>query len=159
MLSFDEKGKTPIKHYGGRRWQADGAYRIPYKQKVKGLFDLFLTVDVHTGKRHYRFYDWKNSFIVIEFMDWVANVVYAGKDVYMILDGWSAHKSAAIKAFVSMCPRLHLVPLPTCSSWMNDVERDFSRIQREVLDNSNTNSPRELMTLMGSYIEKELDSS
>ena len=29
ILSFDEKGKTPIKYYGGRKWIAENHYRIP----------------------------------------------------------------------------------------------------------------------------------
>lgn len=42
VLSFDEKGKTPIKKFSGRRWTNDKQYRIPYAQKVKGLVGILL---------------------------------------------------------------------------------------------------------------------
>jgi hypothetical protein len=51
----------------------------------------------------------------------------------------------AFYAYADLQLRLHLVPLPTCSSWMNPIEQDFSRIQRDVLDNSNFSCPKEAM--------------
>jgi hypothetical protein len=62
-------------------------------------------------------------------------------------------------AYADLQPRLHLIPLLTCSSWMNDIERDFSHIQRDVLDNSDFSCPREVMNMISAYIEKELNSS
>jgi len=158
ILSFDEKGKTPIKHFPGKMWTGEKNYRIPYGQKVRGLVDLFAVKNIHTGKRHYKFYDWKNSFIVIDFIDWILKDVYPDNDIYIIHDGWSAHRSNAFRSYADLQPRLHLVPLPTCSSWMNDIERDFSRIQNEVLDNSNFDSTRDAINTISVFIEKELNS-
>lgn len=154
VLSFDEKGKTPVKQYGGVKWN-NGKYHVPYNQKVKALFDLFMVRNIHTGERFHRFYEWKNSFIVIDYFDWILQEIYPQKEIYIILDGWSAHTSNMTKAYVDLQPRLHLVYLPTCSSWMNPIERDFSRIQREVLDNSNFETPQESRTLISQFIENE----
>jgi transposase len=156
VLSFDEKGKTPVKKYGGKRYIRGSKYRIPYHQKVKGLYDIFVVKNVHTGKRHFRFYDWKNSFIVIDFFEWILREIYPVENVYIILDGWSAHKSQAIKAFVDLNSRLKLAYLPSCSSWMNPIERDFSRIQAEVLDNSDFATPKQSMEVVSAFIQKEL---
>jgi len=65
-LSFDEKGRTPVKQYTGAKWTNDKYYYAPYTQKVKGIFDIFAAQNIHTGKRHHKFYDWKNSYIVID---------------------------------------------------------------------------------------------
>jgi transposase len=111
--------------------------------------------NIHTGERFHRFYEWKNSFIVIDYFDWILQEIYPQQDIYLILDGWSAHRSNMTRAYVDLQPRLHLVYLPTCSSWMNPIERDFSRIQREVLDNSNFETPQESRTLISQFIEKE----
>ena len=159
VLSFDEKGRTPVKQFGGIKWTKDNYYRIPYNQKVKGLFDIFMAVNVHTKQRHFRFYMWKNSFIVIDYFEWLLSEIYPEEDVYIILDMWSAHKSYAVKVFADLHPRLNLVYLPTCSSWMNPVERDFSRIQREVLDNSNFESTSDARRMVYLFIEKELNSN
>ena len=126
---------------------------------MKGLFDIFAVKNIHNEKRHYRFYSWKNSFIVIDFIEWLLYQVYPDKEVYIILDGWSAHRSNMFFAYADLQPRLHLVPLPTCSSWMNPIERDFSHIQRDVLDNSDFSCPTEVMNMVSDYFEKELNSN
>ena len=148
-----------MKQYGGWKWTNEQHYRVPYAQKVRGLFDLFAAKNIHTGMRHHRFYTWKNSFIVIDFVNYLLYTIYPEKDLYLILDGWSAHKSKAFQAYADLQPRLHLVPLPTCSSWMNDIERDFAHIQRDVLDNSCFSCPKEAMDMISVYIEKELNSN
>lgn len=159
VLSFDEKGRTPIKIFGGKRWCEEKNYRVPYRQKVKSLLDIFAAKNIHTGSRHYGFYGWKNSFIVIDFIDWLLYDVYPNNDVYVILDGWSAHRSGAFCSYADLQPRLHTVPLPKCSSWMNEIERDLSRVQVEVLDNSNFESSKEMMEVVSAFFEKELNSS
>ena len=134
-------------------------YRIPYAQKVKGLFDIFAVKNVHSGERHCKFYDWKNSFIVVDFLEWVLHKVYPNQIVHLILDGWSCHKSKAFKAFADLEERLSLHYLPTCASWLNPIERDFSRIQQGLLDNSNFQNPVEAINQITQFIEKELVKS
>lgn len=158
VLSFDEKGKTAIKTYGGQKYIFGGYYHIPYGQKVKGLCDLFSARNLHTGKRHYWFYDWKNSFIVAEVLEKLLEI-YPEKYIYIIWDGWSAHTSNYTQAFVDLHSRIKILPLPTRASWLNPVERDFSKIQRFCLNNSNFQTVKEGMQAIGTYIEKELCSN
>lgn len=158
MLSFDEKGKTAVKKYGGQCFKFRGYYHIPYGQKTKGICDLFAARNMHTGKVHHYFYDWKNSYIVIDFLEKLMQI-YEGKDLYIIWDGWSAHKSEATKAFIDLHPRIKILPLPTRASWLNPIERDFSKIQRFALNHSNFGSVSELIGVVGDYITKELSSS
>jgi len=42
---------------------------------------------------------------------------------------------------------------------MNPIERDFSHIQRDALDNSDFPCPKETMDMVSDYIEKELNSN
>lgn len=151
VLSFDEKGRTPVKKFGGSMWLSEKYYYIPYNQKVKGLFDLFAAKNIHSGEIHYRFYDFKNSFIVIDMFEYLLSI-YPDKHLYIILDNWSAHRSNVIKIFEDLNPRVTLVYLPFSASWMNDIERDFSRIERQVLKNSNFSSVREVMTAIKRFI-------
>ena len=154
LLSFDEKGKTAIKVYGGQKYVFTGYYHIPYGQKVKGICDLFMARNLHTGKRHYTFYDWKNSFIVTEFLEKLLEI-YPDMDIYIIWDGWSAHRSEHTKMFLDLHPRIKILPLPTRASWLNPVERDFGSIQRFLLNNSNFESVKEGMGAISNFIEKE----
>jgi len=48
--------------------------------------------------------------------------IYPGKYIYIILDGWAAHTSNAMRTYADLQPRLNLVYLPRCSSYMNPVE-------------------------------------
>lgn len=153
VLSFDEKGRTPVKQFEGRKWTQEECF-IPSIQKVKGLFNLIAARDIHTSDFHYRFYDFKNSFVVIDMFEHLLKC-YPGKELYVILDNWSCHKSEAVKAFVDLNERLHLVYLPFCASWLNDVERDFIRIEKEVLRNSNFQSVREAMVAIDDFVENE----
>jgi transposase len=120
--------------------------------------DLFVARNLHTGERHYSFYDWKNSFIVTEFFEKLLDI-YDGKDIYLIQDGWSAHRSAHTQVFVDLHPRIKILPLPIRASWLNPVERDFSSIQRFSLNNSDFQSIKEAMGGIGNFINKELCSS
>jgi transposase len=113
---------------------------------------------MHSGQIHYWFYDWKNSFIVIEVLEKLLEI-YLDKDIYIIWDGWSAHRSSYINIFLDVHPRIKILPLPIRASWLNPIERDFSQIQRFVLNNSDFQSVRVGMDAIGEYIEKELCSN
>lgn len=119
---------------------------------------MFAVRDVHTGEVHHFFYDWKNSYVVIDFLQKLMQI-YEGRYLYIIWDGWSAHNSEATKAFIDLHPRIKILPLPTRASWLNPIERDFSKIQRFVLNNSKFNSVKELIEAVGDYITKELSSN
>jgi transposase len=119
---------------------------------------LFAARDLHSKKVHFRFYDWKNSFIVIDFFKELLNI-YKDKILCIILDGWSAHRSGMLRAFLDLCPRIKLFFLPTRASWLNPIERDFGLMQRFVLNNSNFESVKETMEVLGDYITKELSSN
>lgn len=125
---------------------------------MKGVADLFVARDLHNGIRHYAFYDWKNSFIVTQFFEKILEI-YPEKDIYIIQDGWSAHRSEHTQTFLDLHPRIKILPLPTRASWLNPVERDFGSIQRFLLNNSDFQTTRELMGAAGKFIEKELSSS
>lgn len=59
-------------------------------------------------------------------------------------------------AFIDLHPRIKILPLPTRASWLNPIERDFSSIQRFLLNNSDFESVREIMDAIGNFITKEL---
>jgi len=155
---LDAKGRTAVKIYGGQKYVFNGYYHTPYAQKVKGVCDLFAARNIHTGQVHYFFYDWKNSFIVVDFLQKLIEI-YPNQIIYIIWDGWSAHRSNYTWAFIDMHPQIKVLPLPTRASWLNPIERDFSQVQRFVLNNSNFQSVGETMDAIGNFIEKELSSN
>lgn len=157
MLSFDEKGRTPIKHFEGRKWfdnrNANGLnaiYRVATKQKVKGLLDYFAAKDIHTGRVFHAWYDWKNAFIVIDFFERLLREI-PDKTIYVLIDCWSAHRAGIMKSFLDLHERLKFVFMPTKASWMNDVERYFGEVERDVLRNSNFANVGEMISALSTH--------
>jgi len=154
IFSFDQKAKIAIKQYTGHVYTRKNLVKHPDKQKIRGLLELPAAINIHTGQIHYWFYDWKNSFIIIEcFEDLLRR--YPSKEIYIILDNWSAHTSHVLQVWNYFHPRLHLVYLPTNASWMNMIERVFSKYDKDVLQNSNFQTVREAMEKTAQYFDNE----
>jgi len=80
---------------------------------------------------------------------------YPGKEVYAIRDNWSAHKSYDVKVWNAFHPRMHLVYLPSGASFMNMIERVFSRLDYDVLQNSKFENVREAIENIDLYFKNE----
>src|SRR5258705_430970 len=56
-----------------------------------------------------------------------------GKEIHVIADNLWAHNSAPVKEFLEAHPKVHLHFAPTYSSWLNQVELWFGKIERDVI--------------------------
>lgn len=154
VISFDEKAKIAIKKYKGSIYTKEKSVYYPSKQKVNGLLEMPAGLNIKTGKVHYWFYDWKNSFVVIECLEKLL-IEYPNKEIYVIVDNWSAHKSYNIKVWNAFHERIHLIYLPSGASFLNKIERVFGFVSRDVLQNSNFQTVREAIDRISNYFEKE----
>src|ERR1700682_3138876 len=71
-----------------------------------------------------------------EFVAFLADLVAnqpRGKEIHLIADNLSAHKTMRVEQFLAAHPRLHLHYTPTYCSWLNQVENWFARIERDVI--------------------------
>src|SRR4030095_1656643 len=55
------------------------------------------------------------------------------KEIPVIADNLSAHKTKAVTEFLAAHPNVQLHYTPTYSSWLNQVEIWFSKIQRDLI--------------------------
>jgi transposase len=72
-----------------------------------------------------------------EFVTFLGEVVAtqpAQREIHIILDNLSAHKTPLVHQFLAAHPNVQLHFTPTYSSWLNQVEIWFSKLQREVID-------------------------
>ena len=72
-----------------------------------------------------------------EFVIFLGEVVASQPDqreIHIILDNLSAHKTPLVHQFLAAHPNVQLHFTPTYSSWLNQVEIWFSKLQREVID-------------------------
>src|SRR6266702_1523916 len=71
-----------------------------------------------------------------EFVAFLADIVAnqpRGKEIHVIADNLSAHKSKLVDEFLAAHANVHLHFTPTYSSWLNQVELWFSKIERDVI--------------------------
>ena len=71
-----------------------------------------------------------------EFVAFLTDIVTnqpKGKEIHVIADNLSAHKTARVEAFLAQYPRVQLHFTPTYSSWLNQVELWFAKIERDVI--------------------------
>src|SRR5208283_2377702 len=71
-----------------------------------------------------------------EFVDFLAQIVDsqpAKRQIHVIADNLSAHKTKKVFEFLAENPTVRIHYTPTYSSWLNQVEIWFSKIQRDVI--------------------------
>jgi transposase len=91
-----------------------------------------------------------------EFVAFLADVVAtqpAGKQIHVIADNLSAHKTRAVPQFLALHPNLQLHYTPTYSSWLNQLEIWFSKIQRDLLTRGIFTSRADLARKIARYIK------
>lgn len=75
-----------------------------------------------------------------------------GREIHIICDNLSAHKTQRVEAFLADHPTVHLHFTPTYSSWLNQVELWFAKIERDLIYRGVFTSTRELARRIRTYI-------
>src|SRR6516165_4620607 len=71
-----------------------------------------------------------------EFVAFLADIVVnqpAATEIHVIADNLSTHKTKQVSEFLDRHANVHLHFTPTYSSWLNQVELWFARIERDVI--------------------------
>ena len=74
------------------------------------------------------------------------------QQIHIILDNLSAHKTALVREFLEQPPRVRFHFTPTYSSWLNQVELWFAKIEREVIARGVFTSVPDLARKLRRYI-------
>lgn len=96
-----------------------------------------------------------------EFVAFLTSIIASqrkGKEIHVILDNLSAHKSKRVEQFLSHHPDLTLHFTPTYSSWLNQVEIWFSKIERDVIARGVFTSVPDLRRKLMTYIKRYNDA-
>ncbi len=70
----------------------------------------------------------------------------------MIADNLSAHKTGQVDDFLDRHPKVHLHYTPTYSSWLNQIELWFAKIERDVIARGVFTSLTDLRRKLMKYI-------
>lgn len=76
------------------------------------------------------------------------------KEIHVIADNLSAHKTKRVEQFLADHPNVHLHFTPTYSSWLNQVELWFAKIERDVISRGVFTSVHDLKRKLMRYIRK-----
>lgn len=90
-----------------------------------------------------------------EFVGFLADLVAsqpAGKAIHVIADNLSAHKTKLVDAFLAAHANVLLHFTPTYSSWLNQIENWFAKIQRQVIARGVFRSLPDLRSKLMRYI-------
>mgnify|MGYP003334253444 FL=1 len=71
-----------------------------------------------------------------EFVAFLTDIVVnqpGNTQIHVVADNLSAHKTKRVEAFLANNPRVHMHFTPTYSSWLNQVELWFAKIERDVI--------------------------
>lgn len=119
-----------------------------------GTLSLYAAFDIKNGKIHGKTTERHTSQEFLSFIQDVQSTQPPGKEIHIILDNLSAHKTKAVKEFLMANPNLHFHFTPTYSSWLNQVELWFSKIERDLIHRGVFTSKRDLARKIMKYIKE-----
>jgi len=128
------------------------AERHGFEYYRHGTLSLYAALDVNTGRVHGKTAARHTSEQFVDFLDQVVGLCKPKQEIHIILDNLSAHKTKKVAAFLQEHPQVKLHFTPTYSSWLNQVEIWFARIEREVIARGIFTSVKDLARKLMRYI-------
>jgi transposase len=128
------------------------AERHGFEYYRHGTLSLYAALNTKTGevlgktaRRH------TSAEFVAFLSDMVANQPRK-REIHVITDNLSAHKTKRVEQFLEDNPRVHLHFTPTYSSWLNQIELWFAKIERDVIARGIFTSVSDLRRKLMRYI-------
>jgi transposase len=91
----------------------------------------------------------------VEFLGELVATQPAEIPIHIIADNLSAHKTKTVEDFLRAHPNVKLHYTPTSSSWLNQVELWFSKIQRDLIARGIFDSTSDLHRKIMRYIRHD----
>jgi len=89
----------------------------------------------------------------VRFLEEVVATQPSGKEIHIIVDNLSAHKTKLVDRFLADHPNVSLHYTPTYSSWLNQVEIWFAKMQRDLITRGIFTSKADLARKIARYIK------
>jgi transposase len=102
-------------------------------------------VEGKTARRH-------TSAEFVEFLGLLVEKARWAQEIHIVLDNLSAHETQAVRDFLEANPKVRFHFTPTYSSWLNQVEIWFIKIERDVISSGVFTSVADLSRMLMKYI-------
>jgi transposase len=129
------------------------AERHGFEYYRHATLSLYAALDVKTGRVEGKTTRRHTSADFIAFLTEVVAKTRWAKQIHIVLDNLSAHKTQAVQDFLASNPKVQFHFTPTYSSWLNQVELWFAKIQRDVIDRGVFTSVADLSRNIRKYIQ------
>jgi transposase len=117
-----------------------------------GTLSLYAALNTKTGEITGKTAQRHTSAEFVAFLSELASPQPKDREIHVIADNLSAHKTARVKEFLETHPQVRLHFTPTYSSWLNQVELWFSKIERDVIARGVFTSVKDLARKLMRYI-------
>ena len=97
------------------------------------MLSLYAALDVGSGHVEGMTAARHTSQEFISFLDRVVHSRPDGQEIHLILDNFSAHKTKAVNEWLEIHPSVKMHFIPTYSSWLNQAELWFAKIERDMI--------------------------
>jgi transposase len=117
-----------------------------------GTVSLYAALNVKSGKVTGKTARRHASADFLEFMASLLGQTKWAQEIHIVLDNLSAHKTKVVEQFLQENPKVRFHFTPTYSSWLNQVELWFAKIQRDIIDRGVFTSVADLSRKLRRYI-------
>jgi len=128
------------------------AERHGFEYYRHGTLSLYAALEVRTGKVVGKTASRNTSAQFVDFLEEVMATTKWASEIHIILDNLSAHKTKAVADFLEAHPKVRFHFTPTYSSWLNQVEIWFSKVERDVIARGVFTSVGDLARKLRKYI-------
>jgi transposase len=128
------------------------AERHGFEYVRHGTLSLYAALEVHTGHVEGMTTERHTSQAFLSFLDRVVATQPEDREIHIICDNLSAHKTKAVRAWLEEHTLIEIHYTPTYSSWLNQVEIWFSKIQRDLISRGIFTSTTDLRRKLMAYI-------
>jgi transposase len=128
------------------------AERHGFEYYRHGTLSLYAAFNTRTGEVLGRTAERHTSAEFVAFLTDLVAHQPRRQEIHVILDNLSAHKTKHVEAFLATHPRVRLHFTPTYSSWLNQVELWFAKIERDVIARGIFTSRHDLKRKLMRYI-------
>ena len=128
------------------------AERHGFEYYRHGTLSLYAALEVGTGHVEGRTVPRHTSAAFVAFLDQVLATQPKRREIHLICDNLSAHKTLAVRQWLALHPRVTIHYTPTYSSWLNQVELWFAKIERDCIARGIFTSTTDLRRKLMQYI-------
>jgi transposase len=131
---------------------AGRAERHGFEYFRHGTLSLFAALNTQTGEVQGKTSGKHTSAEFVAFLAELASGQPPEREIHVIVDNLSTHKTDRVDLFLQEHPQVKLHFIPTYSSWLNQVELWFSKIERDVIARGVFSSVKDLAKKLSHYI-------